>query len=239
MIDLQRELSQTWRAASQLSPENGGGRAIMFMSAREDAGTSSVAASFAMLAAKRSKRAVWLVDLDLNRNSQFEAFDKGAFSKQLGRLGKPHKADLGEASFFSISSNNPDKPVVQTDADASYFCVHRAGQSNLLVSRFRNDILADDQKVKIKTGAEYWRAVRGVADWIVVDAPSLETSSAGLAVCSQMDASALVVRADKTTVNDAGVLANEVEGHGGVCLGVVMNDVRADARFADQFSMSA
>ena len=64
MLDLRQDLSGLWQAATRVTPRSGG-RALMFISAREGEGTSSVAASFALMAAARAARMSWLVDLDL------------------------------------------------------------------------------------------------------------------------------------------------------------------------------
>lgn len=231
MQDLRGELTETWRVATQ-APQTNGARAIMFMSARTGEGTSSVAASFAMLAASRARRGVWLIDLDLMQNLQYAAFENGPFTRVLGRAGRPHNADLGAASFYSVTP--PSAESRKSGANPGMMVVHRVGNSKLLVSRFRKERLEANQQVRIKTGADYWKAVRGIADWIIVDAPALEESSAGLAVCSQMDATALVVRADRTAAQDVSRLGQEIEGHGGTCLGMVLNDMRSDARMVDQ-----
>lgn len=235
MIDLRKELTETWRVATRAPIENGG-RTIMFMSAMSGEGTSSVAASFAMLAAQRARKGVWLVDLNLMNGRLFKSFDRGGeFSDTFGAVGPAHNAEMSGASFFSISPPPPPPPPGQKK-DASLFVMHRVGDSKLLVSRFRKERLENNSRVRVKTGAEYWKAVREIADWVIVDAPSLEESPAGLAICSQMDATAIVVRADKTPATQVSKIGQEIEGHGGTCMGIVLNGTRADARLADEIS---
>lgn len=228
MIDLRQDLLPTWRTISR-APGHGEGRAVMFISARTGEGTSSVAASISMLAAQRSTKGVWLVDLDLAGDKQFNAFHRGEFSRILGPLGQPHAAEAGGDTFFSVTPSYGDR-----ESARDRFVVHRAGQSRLLVSRFRSDLLRADQKITIRTGASYWKKVRSTSDWIIVDAPALDQSGAGLAVCSQMDSVVIVVRADKTPVAEASRVCQEIEAHGGVCSGIVLNGVRKDARFIEQ-----
>ncbi|MFC7290160.1 sugar kinase [Hirschia litorea] len=235
MIDLRKDLTETWRVATK-APSKSGGRTIMFMSAMAGEGTSSVAASFAMLAAQRARKGVWLVDLNLMNGTLFKAFDRGGeFSDSFGRIGPAHNAELDNSAFFSISPPPPPPPPGQK-GNSGLFVVHRVGDSKLLVSRFRKERLDTGQRVRVKTGADYWKAVREIADWVIVDAPPLASSSAGLAVCSQMDATALVVRADKTPATQVSKLGQEIEGHGGTCMGIVLNATRADARLADELS---
>ncbi len=236
MIDLRKQLAETWRVATRAPSKADGGRAIMFMSANEGEGVSSAAASFAMLAAQRARRGVWLVELDFMNGRLFKAFEPGgAYADIAGTVGGAHNADLGKASIYSVAPEKPKSDDAE-DGAQSMLSVHRVGDSKLLVSRFRKEKLGHGQQVKIKTGADYWKAVRGIADWIVVDAPALSKSSAGLAVCSQMDATALVVQADKTPASDVSMLGQEIEGHGGVCMGMMLNKMGYDAVFADQFS---
>ena len=75
MRDLRQDLSSLWRIAVQVQPAKGG-RVILFMSAHKGEGTSSVASSFAMIAASRSARTAWIVDLDIRRNYQYTSFGK-------------------------------------------------------------------------------------------------------------------------------------------------------------------
>ena len=230
MMDLRHDLTQTWRAISRI-PANNGARAVMFISARKGEGVSSVAASFAMLAAQRSSKGVWLVDLNLTENGQYAAFNRGAFGQSFHPLGPAHTADLGNTSFFSI-----EPPLQGENSLQERFVVHRAADTRLLVSRFCAERLSPGQSIKIRTSAAYWNKVRSIADWIIVDAPAISDSGAGLAVCSQMDAIIPVILADKTPAVEAARLAQEVEAHGGNCAGLVMNALRKDARFFDQFT---
>ena len=62
MKDLRADLRDLHRSLSQ-SPSPDGGRSVMFIAARAGEGVSSVAASFALIAAEQAHRAVWLVDL--------------------------------------------------------------------------------------------------------------------------------------------------------------------------------
>ncbi len=235
MKDLRKDLTETWRVATRAPVENGG-RTIMFMSAMAGEGTSSVAASFAMLAAQRARKGVWLIDLNLMDGRLFNAFDRGGdFVDSFGQVGPAHNAEMSGASFFSISPPPPPPPPGKKN-DAGLFVMHRVADTKLLVSRFRKERLESSARVRVKTGADYWKAVREIADWVIIDAPALETSSAGLAICSQMDATALVVRADKTPATQVSKLGQEIEGHGGTCMGIVLNATKADARLADEIS---
>ena len=77
MRDLREDLDPIWRSAMRLGGASDGARIMMFTSALGGEGVSSMAASFACLAARRSEKPVWLVELDFRGNPQFTAFKKG------------------------------------------------------------------------------------------------------------------------------------------------------------------
>lgn len=228
MRDVRDQLSNVWRAASRMTAKQGNGRSVMFIAARDDEGTSSVAASFALLAEKRVQKTAWLVDLDVRRNAAFKAFEEG-FADGIGAPGRAFDASLRQEQIYSIV------PRVAGGSDDKLLTAHEIQGARLLVTRFRNERLRQGQRVQIRTAPNWWRALRAVADWIVVDAPSLERSPAGLAMASQMDSVILVVEADKTSAEDVVAARREIEAHGGEIVGVTMNRVGADARFASRF----
>ena len=114
--------------------------------------------------------------------------------------------------------------------------VHQIEGSRLLVTRFRNEALKKGQRVQLRTRPEWWQQVRRAASTVIVDAPSLSRSQAGLAMASQMDGIFIVLQADSTGVDEVMALRDEIEAHGGVIAGVVMNRIGADARFADRLA---
>lgn len=234
MRDMRPDLGNLWRQSARLTSPSGG-RAVMFIAARTGEGTTSMAASFALIAAKRARRMAWLVDLDLRRNNCLKAFQAG-FAAGVGRPGRPYDASLGAPPIYSIT---PQTIAVagNDNAPEKLLTVHQVEGERLMVTRFRNDRLRPGQRVAIRTQPRWWTALRSAADWIIVDAPALERSGAGLAIASQMDGVVLVVRAEETTAEDVMALKREVEAHGGSIVGVAMNAARGDARFADKLGV--
>lgn len=230
MKDLRTDLKELYRALSQ-TPATEGGRTVMFMSARAGEGVSSVAAAFALLAAEQSRKAVWLVDLDLKRNHQFNTFAVGSFAEALGGVGPPYSASLKTQPFFYLEPDYPDAAQ-----GMGLFTAHRVGETRLMVTQFDGARLKAGQSIRIRTQPAYWQAVRAATDWAVVDAPALELAGAGLAIASQMDRTVIVVKADETSPNDVDAVRREVESHGGRVGGVVINRVKGDARFVDRLS---
>jgi Mrp family chromosome partitioning ATPase len=205
---------------------------VMFMSARSGEGASSVAASFALLAAEQARRAVWLIDVDLKRNHLFNTFAVGPFADAFGGVGPPYSAALKTQPFFSVEPEDPE-------AAARPWSLHGP-------SRWRNPAHGHavrqgaaqaGQSIRIKTQPAYWQAVRAATDWAVVDAPALELAGAGLAIASQMDRVVIVVKALTTQRRRMSMpLGARVEAHGGRVAGVVLNREKPDARFADRIS---
>lgn len=230
MRDLRSELGDLYRALAQ-TPGVEGGRTVMFMSARSGEGVSSVAASFALLAAEQSRRGVWLVDVDLKRNHLFNTFAVGPFADAFGGVGPPYSAALKTQPFFTIEPEDPEAA-----AGLGLFTAHRVGDSRLMVTQFDKTRLKSNQAIRIRTQPAYWQAVRAATDWAVVDAPALELAGAGLAIASQMDRVVIVVRADETTPQDVDAVRREIEAHGGNVAGVVLNRRKGDARVADRFA---
>ncbi len=232
MKDLRHKLEPIWRAATRLTPSEGG-RCVMFMSACEGEGTSSVAASFALIAAGKARKSAWLIDLDFRRNEAYSAFAKG-FGKGVGKPGRAYDASLRTDPIYSLVPSVVDEH--QRAAERRLLGVHEIKNSRLLVTRFRHEALRKGQKVQLRTRPQWWKRVRSATDWVVVDAPSLSRSQAGLAMASQMDGVFLVLEADSTGAADVIGLRDEIEAHGGRVAGVVMNRIGADARFADRLA---
>ena len=229
MRDLRSDLRDLHRSLAQ-TPASDAGRSVMFISARAGEGVSSVAASFALLAAQPARRAVWLVDLDLKRNNLFNAFAVGPFAQAFGGVGPPYSAALKTQPFFSVEPEDP-----ATSEGLGLFTAHRVGDTRLMVTQFDSTRLKPSQSVRIRTQPSYWQTVRSVTDWAVIDAPALELASAGLAIASQVDRTVIVVRADDTSPAEVDELRREIEAHGGKIDGLVLNRRKGDARVADRF----
>lgn len=230
MRDMREDLGGLWRAASRL-PSAAGGRVCLFLSAHEDEGAADLAASFALMAAARASRPVWLLDLEFRSNSAFHAFEHG-FAQDAGKPGKAYDGSLRTDPIYAGMGNLPLR--TRGLDPARLLNLHAIENSNLLVSRFRTEALAAGERLRLRAAPAWWQAARQRADWICVAAPPLSQSGAGLMVCREADAVILTVRADATRSDDVALMREEVEARGGRILGVVMTDVRADARLASR-----
>lgn len=228
MKDLGREMAVVNRQLARSGLAEGG-RLVMFISARRGEGVSSVASSAALEAAQHVQRPAWLIDLDVMGNRMFNAFAVGALARKWGGVGKPYSACLRETPFFSIRPTEPGAGI-----NPSSFTAHQVGNTKLMVTQFDSSSLQPGQSLQVRSRPEYWDAVRESTDWTVVDAPALESSSAGLAVAGQMDNCVIVSKADETPPDEVENLRDQLEAHGARVSGVVLNRVRGDALFLDR-----
>lgn len=210
MEDYSEELQNVWTALANDAGD--GGARIMFIAARSKTGVSALARSFAKLAMNKTAKACWLLDLDFYQNRQFVAFG-GDGQKWQG----PFDMTFGVRPFWrnvpkrrGLESNEPETIV-------SY----QVGTSRLFVSKFRPEYLYEGQSLQIGPSPEYWQAVKNSIDITIIDAPAIDRSKAGLAIAADMDGIVLVVDGDADP-RDAIILRDEIIGHGGHCLGVIV-----------------
>jgi len=168
-------------AQRPLSP--GGGRAIMFVSARRKEGVTTAACAVAKAV---GPGATYALDLDLKRNALAKALSEH------GALGPKISGALNGASFYSIHSVS--NSLLHEAAPA--FSYHRVGRSFVYAGVFDARTLPPRSRVSVSSSAEYWNAARAAGATVVVDAPSLDRSQIGLRVAKHMDGVVMVVGAD-------------------------------------------
>src|SRR6185312_8795586 len=136
MVDLTAEMAQLWTALG--APSAGPPRAIQFVAASAGEGASTVAREFALFAARRARRAVWLVDLDLMNAPQHHAIE--AEAQRYGMLGRQSAASPDDSCFFAVQP-----PTRGADGapwpDARFLVAHPVGGPKLWVTRFRREAL--------------------------------------------------------------------------------------------------
>jgi len=229
MRDLREELDPIWRATARLDRATKGAPILMFTAARPGEGVSSMAASFACMAARRSDKPVWLVDLDLRGNPIHSGFQNG-FARDVGRPKRAYDASLRQTPIYDIT---PRDEAARQD---KMLTAHELDGLPLLVTRFRNERLQPGQRVALQSSPGWWQALRSLAGWVVIDAPALQASSAAATMASVTDAVVLIVEADRTTPAEIDNARLALEARQGRVLGAVMNRMRRDARIAERFS---
>jgi Mrp family chromosome partitioning ATPase len=229
MQDLREDLESIWRTAARIPSAGGAGRVIMFVSALNGEGTTSVASSFACVAARRSEKPAWLVDLDLAQNQVFRNFER-RFARDIGRPGRAYDASLRQDPIYAIS------PQLADVKQNKLLTAHDVEGLPLLITRFRNERLTTGQTVSLRSSPGWWAALRRMTDWVIVDAPSLQRSSAAFGVLDEVDAIVLVVEADRTGPSDVDLARREIEARGGNIIGAVLNKMGHDALLAGRIS---
>jgi Mrp family chromosome partitioning ATPase len=225
MVDLSDEMADLAVTLSTAIGPVGGARLVQFVSAERGEGTSTIAREFARHVSQHAQKGVWLVELDLMRGEQYAAL--AADPERYGFLGRPVRASPNGSMFFSIQP-----PVRGVDGrawpDARYLGAFPVGGRRWWVTRFRREALRPGQSAQIMATPAYWDALRGHADWVIVDAPAAERSRALLTSAPFMDANVLVVAAEHGDTAKAPLLRDAITGVGGLCAGVFLNQVRVE-----------
>ena len=218
MVDLSAEMADLWRALG--APAPGRARVVQVVAARRGEGASTVAREFALYAAARQRRTVWLVDLDLAASPQHAAF--AADPERYGALADPVAASPDGSMFFTVQppsrgANGAAWP------DAGFLVAQQAGQTRLWVTRFRREALQAGQTVHVLPHQGYWAALGRFCDLIVVDCPSADRSKAALTLAPFMDQTVLVVAAEQSEVQAPAALRDAIGEAGGQVAGLFLN----------------
>jgi hypothetical protein len=168
---------------AQPTRAHGGGRAVMFVSARRGEGVTTVACAVVEAA---GPGLVYAVDLDLKRNGLAKALC------ETSPLGSRIDGRFGGVSFYSV--RGPDNMAMREATPA--FSYHRVGQTRIQAGVFDARLLPRTARVAVSARPEYWDTARTSGATMVIDAPALERSQVALRVAPHMDGVVLVVGAD-------------------------------------------
>ena len=222
MIDLSSEAAAL-EAALGPAARPGVGRVIQFVSAERGEGVSTVAREFARHLSNRTRKGVWLVELDLMRGDQYASL--AADPETYGFLGPAVRATPNGSVFFQVEpalKGVDGRPW----SSARYLAAYPVGGKRWWVTRFRRETLKSGQRAHIMGAPDYWEALRRHADWVIVDCPAAERSRVVLATAQHMDANVLVVEAEGGDPQRPPALRDAIVNAGGVCAGVFLNQVR-------------
>lgn len=219
MVDLTREMADLMSALGR--PQSARGRALMFVSAYGGEGVSTVAREYARCEAAFAKKPVWLVDADLNDQSQMQAMT--ADTPRFGPPGALSQASPDGSAFFTLSPPGRDGRGAPIQ-DAQYLVARPFLASRLWVTRFRHKNMAPGQRVKLFDQTTYWNALRQHAQTIVVDAPAMDRSAAALQLAAQMDGVIMVVSEGEGDIQARINLKADLEQAGGKLMGMVYNN---------------
>jgi hypothetical protein len=161
----------------------GGGRAVMFVSARRGEGVTTVARAVVEAA---GPGLVYAVDLDLKRNGLAKALCETT------PLGSRIDGRFGGVSFYSV--RGPGNVALREVTPA--FSFHRVGQTRIQAGVFDARLLPQTARVAVSGRPDYWDAARTSGATVVIEAPALERSQVALRVAPHMDGVVLVVGPD-------------------------------------------
>jgi len=227
MVDLTKEMADLMSALGR--PQGKGGRALLFVSAYSGEGVSTVAREYARCEAAFAARPVWLVDADLNAQSQM--LNMSQDTQRFGPPGPLSRATPDGSAFFTLSPHGHDVTGAPI-ADEAYLVARPFLDRRLWVTRFRARNMAPGQRVKLFDRTTYWQSLRRHAESIIVDAPAMDRSTAALQLAPLMDGVVLVVSEDNGDVRARIDLKNDLEQVGGKVLGLVYNRARHPSKTA-------
>ena len=175
-----------------------GKKKIMFISARQGEGTSTIAQEFAKVASLTFGNSVILVDIDLNHLESSQIFDID-------------QSDLGNSttddhSHSAISQMSPHAPFAQIQP---------------IIPLLPSSHMFSFYEVE-HTLSEVGKAY----DLVVVDSPPVKLSANGLALAARVDGVVIVVEADSTRGPIVKRLVDNITQAGGNILGMVLNKRR-------------
>jgi len=219
MVDLTREMADLMSALGR--PQTAKGRALMFVSAYGGEGVSTVAREYARCEAAFAKKPIWLIDADLNAQSQMQAVT--ADPERFGQPGALSLATPDGSAFFTVA---PPASNAQGEdlRDANYLVSRPFLGRHLWVTRFRHKNLTRGQRARIAPETTYWRALRKHAQTIIVDVPAADRSGAALQLAPLMDGVILVVSEGEGDIQARIDLKNDIEQVGGRFMGMVYNN---------------
>lgn len=171
---------------------------ITFISARPQEGTSSLARKFAEGMAEETQHKVLLIDAG--------PLDRERFILD----------GINPATGIAGSYNEGGKPI-----DA----IHKIDY-NLYLGRLQGENDARNAGSKILYDAEFWSSLQKEFPFIVIDAPSLQSSSDGIALAIVADMTVLVIEAENTRQPVVENLRSILESAGAKVVGTVMNKRR-------------
>ena len=211
---------------AQPRKSNGVGRAIMFIAARRGEGVTSAARQAAL---GMGQSAVCAIDLDLRRNGLARAL------AQTGALGPKLDGAMGGVHFCA-ANDGTGQALPQCDGAYSY---RRVGGSEVYVGVYDGRCLPKGARVLISAAPDYWDAARENGAFVVVDAPALQWSKAGLRVARHMDAVVLVVSSEPGAAPAALSAKAELLAAGAHLMGLIYSKASMPAAAMDRLLRQA
>lgn len=170
-------------------------KVLLFLSAKEGEGTSTIVREFARTASKKLGKLVFLLDYggDLKNNSLFYHITPEKGWEEVGRQ--------------STGTEPADCPA---DMDIEMTPITPLSNTTPL-NVYSPDIV------------DFWNSLRERYDLILIDSPPAATSPDGIEISRKVDGVVLVVEAEKTRWHVIDSLKEKIANGGGNILGIVFN----------------
>ncbi|WP_140984642.1 CpsD/CapB family tyrosine-protein kinase [Asticcacaulis tiandongensis] len=220
MVDLTKEMADLMSALGR--PQGAQGRTLMFVSAYDGEGVSTVAREYARCEAAFSKRPVWLVDADVRRQGQLDTIltEEARF----GPPGPVSRATPDGSVFFTLT---PKSRSEQAQSDAHLLIARPFLDKRLWVTRLRDDKIEQGQRVKLIAETPYWQVLKQHAQTVIIDVAAFERADHAVHLAAQVDGIVMVVAEGQGDINSRVALKTALEQAGGRILGLVYNRARA------------
>jgi len=219
MVDLTKEMADLMSALGR--PQGAQGRSLMFVSAYDGEGVSTVTREYARCEAAFSKRPVWLIDADLRRQGQLDAILTE--DSRFGPPGPVSRATPDGSVFFTISPKSKAETAL---SDGQYLIARPFLDKRLWVTRLRDDRLEQGQRPRLVAETPYWQALCQHAQTVIIDVAAFERADHAVQLAPQVDGIILVVAEGQGDINSRVVLKDALEQAGGRVLGLVYNRAR-------------
>lgn len=196
-LDFENEMITLYQNIETLLPELEK-KVILFLSAKEGEGTSTIVREFARISARKMGKLVFLLDSSQKSQQQyiFLHIVPESTGNETGRVGIP-----------------PGKDVWLDEMDLE-MCPLDLPHGSSLLNFYSPKIL------------EFWESLKQKYDLILIDSSSASSSPDGVEIARRVDGVVLVVEAEETRWQVIENLKEKIENSGGNILGIVFNKRR-------------
>lgn len=180
--------------------------------ARSGAGTSYVVRELALTMAGTG-RSVLIADMDISRCDQY-----ARFAADGAALSGPYDASYGTAPFWQVSP-----AIAGSDGQTTFGALYQCPSLGVSVTSFLWQNLRQGQSVNIARAPDYWSALRGAYNAVIIDVPALDRSDCGNTVFAYADSNVLI--APGSDAPDNHMAFGAITAAGGTCAGVIFNSL--------------
>ncbi len=170
---------------------------LQFIGSQQGVGTSTIVREFGKILDKQHGKSVLLIDTDQQHH------------------GSQHQA-------FGIHPKNPLDGFMKNGGSLET-AISQVPHSRIFLSLLAEKKASNTKTSRLTRHELMWEPVRKEFDFILIDSPSINTSSDGLAVSATVDGVIIVVEAEKTRFPVTHSMTDRITKSGGHILGMAFN----------------